>query len=191
MGSDNWACVGRIKPRAKALPDSNKVPGECTELAAIFGSGILASDIQLAECEDVNRNYYMFSWLGETRGSLESRYGDLGDEYGESERIGLILDNLPQITSDVTKTYDAVRRPNSDKVYVGDRNRNIIPITDITDFDYDQIAPQWDRDTESYVKEVDGKTYRELFGKEGEDFLKQAIELKAAGWQFFIYGFSG
>lgn len=182
MGTDNWMVVGKIKPPSVDKLDQRFPRVVSEDLSKVFGHPVWAEDVELQECDDVSRNYFLYSWLGEGYGKIQSRYGDLDAREEEIEAALYDLD----IVDDYGDSYSypgTQRNPLAPRGhYVGGRQKNIIPLSDITDFDYDQICPDIS---------AEGRTYREIFKEEGADLLEQAKRLQAEGWQFFIYGFSG
>lgn len=192
MGSDNWMCVGRVKPR----DITPQAPTNCTypiPLLEVFGPGISPEDIELGPCEDVDRNYRLFSWLGESRGSSPP-FQNLTDE--QEERIEEALRLLP-FTEDICDSNRSYRdgqhdKPKSNLYYIGWRHKRVLPLDLLLSFDLDAVAyTSIHSNGVCYVTDPEGKTWRECFGEEGHEFFEQAKALRAEGWQFFIYGFTG
>lgn len=187
MGSDNWLVVGRIKERDITPHEPTDSPYPVPLLEA-FGRSVRPEDIELEEGVDVDRNYYLYSWLGETRG-LCPPFKPMSDLEEEALRRALQL--LPFSDSFIGSSRDDAR---SQRFYIGNRHRRILWLDDILSFDLDAVAYIWGLDTDGthdYVPDPEGKTWRERFGEEGQEFFAQAKVSRDEGMQFFIYGFSG
>lgn len=177
--------VGRIKERdvTPRAPTGSPFP---VPLFDAFGKDVRPEDIELGVCEDVDRNYYLFSWLGESRGTCPQFKPHT---YEQEVAVCLALQQLP-IVDNISDSMRCI--PDGDLFYIGHRHLRMLSIEDILSFDYDAVAYVYNSAVSgAYSHHPTGKTWRELFGQEGVNFIQQANDLRTEGWQFFIYGFSG
>lgn len=197
MGADIHITVGRVN--RPLLEAEEPKMSEGTALAIFDNRRVRFGDIELSSYipdeVDLYRNYSLFAFLANVRGSVKpimelNRLKEatreflkwLNDEHYriESEEIRKAGGwfSIDEYIGDCA-THD-----------VGEHSRVFYPIAILVGFNYDEVLlledDQSDVDDPRYLRDPEGTTYRESFGEQYFKFLNWC---QVENWQFVIFGF--
>lgn len=198
MGADIHITVGRVTRPLAAPAETNEETGTALTVfnnrRVHFGDIELDSDIPREV--DLYRNYALFAFLANVRGSVKpimelaalqeatQKFIDWMNtehyriEREEIKKLGGWYSDPDQFIGDCA-TYD-----------VGEHSRVFYPIALLVGFNYDEIALVENEDVIStdphYMRDPNGETYRDMFGTQYFKFLNWCV---AENWQFVIFGF--
>lgn len=201
MGADVHIVLGRINFGAVRLRQHSAEPSANKGLALFGEAPFEPDDFTLEDvpsAQDLNRNYDLFAWLANVRGSTRPLIED--DSAHKAQTMAFIkwLDakRLEQHraasgASGIASYYsfDEIE----DKHDIGDHSRIIHVVNTLTRFDYDQVmeernydSPDDDWDSPVYMRCADGQTYRECFGEKYFQLLDYCTREQ---WHFILFGF--
>jgi len=194
MGADVHIVLGKIN--MQAIEDRRKAGSSCTEIALFRDMPVAAEDFMLMNVPDeydIGRNYSLFAWLANVRGSLKPidpegiRQTQTSEflRWLDKKRIEKQRENGVSSQGRVGY-YDELE----DSLDLGDHSRIIHTVNYLRSFNYDQIAEVddgYDDDfNPRYARPIDGETYRAYFPACYFKLLDFCVK---ENWHFILFGF--
>lgn len=197
MGADIHITVGRVN---RPLLEEEKETTTGTALTVFNNKRVQFGDIELdsdiPKEVDLYRNYSLFAFLANVRGSIkpimeldalleatDAFVKWLNDEHyriesEEGKKSGGWYGSIGEYIGDYGR-YD-----------VGEHSRVFYPIAFLVAFNYDEVALMESEESTykepRYMRDPEGETYRTYCGEQYFKFLDWCV---ASGWQFVIFGF--
>lgn len=194
MGADVHIVLGKIN--LQAIEDRRKAGSSCTEIALFRDMPVAAEDFMLMNVPDeydIGRNYSLFAWLANVRGSLKPIDPE-GIRQTQTSEFLRWLDKKrieKQREEGVSSQgrvgyYDELE----DSLDLGDHSRIIHTVNYLRSFNYDQIAEVDDGYDDDgnlhYARPLDGETYRTYFPS---CYFKLLDFCAKENWHFILFGF--
>ncbi|MNQ39188.1 hypothetical protein D3C85_527920 [compost metagenome] len=198
MGADVHIVLGKIN--IQAIEDRRKAgTSTCTEIALFKDMQVSHEDFILVNVPpewDLGRNYALFAWLANVRGSVRPIENE-GVRKEQTWEFLKWLDNkriADQRAAGVSSQgragyYDELE----DSLDLGDHSRIIHSVNYLKSFDYDRVAevdddenPESTWDNPIWMKPIGGETYRELFGEQYFGLINHCV---TEGYHFILFGF--